>query len=121
MKHSLTSIAAIIVLAAASSALAHPLPKATVPAPNAVLTSSPPEIRMTFSEPLVAAFSGLELKDQAGASVALGPSAVDAKNKKQLAAPVKATLAAGTYTVNWHATSTDTHHVAGHFSFQVKP
>ena len=121
MKPDLMSIAATIVLAAATSAAAHPLPKATSPAPNAILTSSPPEIRMTFSEPLVAAFSGLELKDPAGASVALGASTVDAKNKKQLYALVKAPLAAGTYTVNWHAVSTDTHHVSGHFSFQEKP
>ncbi len=108
-------------LFAASAAGAHPLPKATTPAPNAVLATSPAEIRMTFSEGLVAAFSGLELKDQAGKAVDLGPSSVDSKNKKQLFAPVKAALGAGTYTVNWHAVAADTHHVSGHFSFQVKP
>ncbi len=114
-------IAALAALAVASVAAAHPLPKATSPAPNAVLTTSPAEIRMTFSEPLVAAFSGLELKTQAGAPVAIGASAVDRKNRRQLFAPVTAALAEGTYVVNWHAVAADTHHVAGHFSFQVKP
>ena len=119
MKTISLTLAAIVALAAASAAAAHPLPKKASPAPNAVLAASPAEIRITYSEPLVAAFSGLELKGPDGKTVALGASSVD--HKTQLAAPVKASLAAGTYTVNWHAVSTDTHHVAGHYSFQVKP
>ena len=121
MKNRLACIAVVAVMASTSVVAAHPLPKATSPAPNAVLTTSPSEIRMTFSEPLVAAFSGLELKTQAGAPVAIGASAVDRKDKRQLFAPVTAALAEGTYTVNWRAVAADTHHVAGHFSFQVKP
>ncbi len=46
---------------------------------------------------------------------------MDRKNRRQLFAPVTAALAEGTYVVNWHAVAADTHHVAGHFSFQVKP
>ena len=119
MKTIRSTIAVLAALAAATAAAAHPLPKAASPAPNAVLAASPAEIRITYSEPLVAAFSGLELKGPDGKTIALGPSTVD--HKTQLAAPVKATLGAGTYTVDWHAVSTDTHHVAGHYSFQVKP
>ncbi len=119
MKPISLTLAALVALAAASAAAAHPLPKAASPAPNAVLAASPAEIRITYSEPLVAAFSGLELKGPDGKAVALGASTVD--HKTQLAAPVKAPLVAGTYTVDWHAVSTDTHHVAGHYSFQVKP
>jgi methionine-rich copper-binding protein CopC len=114
----------LIALAAtfvASVAAAHPLPKAASPAPNAVLASSPPEIRITFSEGLAAAFSGIELTDASGRPVALGPSTVDPRDGKQLAAPVKAQLAPGTYVVTWRAVGDDTHHVAGHYSFQVKP
>jgi methionine-rich copper-binding protein CopC len=114
---SLLALAAVL----ATSAFAHPLPRSASPAPNAVLKSSPAEIRIAFSEGLVAAFSGLDLKDSTGKTVALGPAAVDPKDSKVLAAPVKATLAAGTYTVSWHAVGDDTHHVSGHYSFQVKP
>lgn len=112
---------ALAAAAFASAAGAHPLPRAASPAPNAVLSTSPSEIRITFSEGLVGAFSGLDLKDASGRTVALGASAVDARNKKQLAAPVKTRLAAGTYTVSWRAVGDDTHHVSGHYSFEVKP
>ena len=105
----------------ASAAIAHPLPRAAIPAPNEVLSASPPEIRITFSEGVVPAFSGLELKDAAGKTVSLGPTTIISPDKTQLAASVKAHLGPGTYTVFWRALGDDTHHVSGHYSFQVKP
>jgi methionine-rich copper-binding protein CopC len=111
----------LAVAAPASASFAHPLPKDAAPAPNAVLAASPREIRVTFSEALVPAFSGLGLADAAGKSVALGPATVDRYDSRVLAAPLKAQLAPGVYTVSWHAVGADTHHVAGHYSFQVKP
>lgn len=121
MRRSLSWLAACALVATASPAAAHPLPRAASPAPNATLSASPPEIRITFSEGLVAAFSGLTLKDASGKAMALGPSTVDPKDKKTLAAAVKATLAPGAYEVDWHAVGDDTHHVSGHYSFAVKP
>ncbi len=121
MKPTLFSVISALAALTAAAAVAHPLPKAASPAPNGVVTSAPKEVRITFSETLVAAFSGLELKDPTGKTVDLGPSSVGPKDKKQLSAPVTASLAPGTYTVAWHAVSTDTHHVAGHYTFQVKP
>jgi methionine-rich copper-binding protein CopC len=108
-------------MATASTSEAHPLPRAAIPAPNAVLTASPPEIKITFSEGLVPAFSGLALQDQAGHAAPLGPSTVDPSDKTTLRAAVTSALAPGTYTVTWHAVGDDTHHVGGHYSFQVKP
>ena len=121
MKRFAVPLLALAVAAFATSVTAHPLPRSASPTPNAVLGSSPTEIRITFSEDLVAAFSGLDLKDSTGKTVALGPAAVDPKDSKVLAAPVKATLGAGTYTVSWHAVGDDTHHVSGHYTFQIKP
>lgn len=121
MKITAASIAAVLAAALAFAADAHPRPRAASPAPNAVLTSSPTEIRITFSEGLVAAFSGIELKSPIGAPVAVGAAGVDPKDRKTLVAPVKARLGAGTYTVNWRAVGDDTHHVAGHYAFQMKP
>ena len=68
----------------------------------------------------MAAFSGLDLKDAGGKAVPLGP-AVSSTDSKVLAAPVKAQLGPGVYTVSWHVVGDDTHHVAGHYTFQVKP
>lgn len=116
----LSAVAAAAVFLA-STATAHPLPRAAAPAPNAVLAASPHEIRITFSEGLVPAFSGLELKDASGKTAALGPASVSPQDRTQLAAPVTAPLGPGAYTVNWHAVGDDTHHVSGHYSFQVKP
>jgi methionine-rich copper-binding protein CopC len=116
------SVAPLVAVAAVSTvAFAHPLPRAATPAPNAMLAASPPEIRITFSEGLVAAFCGVDLKDPAGKSVPLGPAVVSPTDSKVLAAPLRAGLAPGVYTVSWHALGADTHRVAGHYTFQVKP
>ena len=114
-------IAAAIASLASTAALGHPLPKVASPAPNAILSTSPTEIRIGFSEKLVAAFSGLELDNSKGLPVDTGPAAVNPKNKKEMAATIKTMLAPGIYTVKWHAVAADTHRVKGHYSFQVKP
>ena len=101
-------------------AFAHPKLMATVPAAD-VQAQPPQEIRLSFSEALVAKFSGLDLKDQDGKRVETGPAASDPKDGKQLIVPVKATLPPGRYTVEWHAVSEDTHRVKGRYSFEVKP
>jgi len=121
LRQSLGWMAAGFLVAMASLAGAHPLPRAATPAPNATLSASPPQISITFSEGLVPAFSGLVLKDAGGKAVALGPSKVDPKDKKTLTAAVLSALAPGTYEVDWHAVGDDTHHVSGHYSFDVKP
>jgi methionine-rich copper-binding protein CopC len=104
----------------ATSANAHPkLTSATPPADLSTL-SSPTEIRLTFSEGVIPKFSGLELKDQSGKTIATGPAATDPKDKKQLVVPLKTPLAVGGYTVNWHVVSEDTHRVRGQYSFRVE-
>jgi methionine-rich copper-binding protein CopC len=120
MKHLASAILTLAVAATTSVASAHPLLREASPTPNAVLRSSPPNIRITFSEALVAPFSGVEVKDGGGKAVAVGPTSVDPKDNAELVAPVPATLSPGTYTVQWHAVGADTHHVSGFYSFEVK-
>jgi hypothetical protein len=100
---------------------AHPLPKSASPKPNAVLAASPTEVRIGFSEGLVAAFSGIEVDDQSGKPVDTGDATLNPNDNKELIAPIKTKLMPGTYTVKWHAVGDDTHHVSGHYSFQVQP
>ncbi len=102
-------------------AFAHASLTGTAPKADASITTSPAEIRLVFSEELVAKFSGIELRDQTGKIVETGPAAVDPEDKKRLIIPVKATLTLGTYTVEWHAVSEDTHRVKGRYSFKVIP
>jgi methionine-rich copper-binding protein CopC len=117
-KQTLLLAASLVCLGAA--ARAHPLPKSADPKPNSVLTTSPTEIRIGFSEGLELAFTGLEIDDAGGKIVATGDAALDPNDTKMLIVPLRAKLARGTYTVKWHAVGLDTHRVSGHYSFQVK-
>ncbi|MBO0756881.1 MAG: copper homeostasis periplasmic binding protein CopC [Bradyrhizobiaceae bacterium] len=105
---------------AGSAANAHATLTSSKPQANAA-TTSPTELRLSFSEGVVAKFSGVELKDEGGKAVATGTATTDPKDKKQLVIPLSAPLAAGRYTVTWHVVSEDTHRVKGEYSFMVTP
>ena len=104
----------------ATSANAHPKLTSATPPADLSTSSSPTEIKLTFSEGVIPKFSGLNLKDQSGKTIATGPAATDPNDKKQLVVPLKAPLAAGGYTVNWHVVSEDTHRAQGKYSFRVE-
>jgi methionine-rich copper-binding protein CopC len=89
------------------------------PAADVSSKVSPKEIRLNFSEGVIAKFSGLELKDEGGKAVSTGLPVNDPGDRKQLVVPLPAPLMAGRSTVNWHAVSEDTHRVKGEYSFEV--
>ena len=116
-----TSMALLALFAApmlATAVDAHPTLKAANPAAEST-AAAPTEIRLTFSEGVIAKFSSAEVKDQAGKKVATGKLATDPKDRKQLIVPLQGPLTAGTYTVNWNVVSVDTHRVNGTYSFKV--
>ena len=96
----------------------HPTLKAANPAAEST-AAAPTEIRLTFSEGVIAKFSSAEVKDQAGKKVATGKLATDPKDQKQPIVPLQGPLTAGTYTVDWNVVSVDTHRVNGTYSFKV--
>lgn len=106
---------------AATQAMAHPKLTSSAPPADGIARAAPmtKEIRLNFSEGVIAKFSGLELRDESGKSVATGTPAVDLKDKKQLVVPLDAPLPAGKYRVMWHAVSEDTHRVKGEYSFTI--
>lgn len=112
-------LATLAMFTAASAANAHPKLESSDPAPDATVSSAPKEIRLNFSEGVLAKFSGIELKDAAGKPVATGEPATDPKDKKLLIVPVTANLTPDSYTVTWHAVSDDTHRVEGKYSFKL--
>lgn len=99
-------------------AMAHPRLLATSPAAAATGTS-PARLTLRFSEPLVARFSGIVLKDAQGRAIALQPLQLSTDRKQLSASPVQR-LAPGAYTTAWHAVSTDTHRVEGITRFTVR-
>jgi methionine-rich copper-binding protein CopC len=72
---------------AATEAMAHPKLTSSAPPADRIERAAPTtkEIRLNFSEGVIARFSGLELRDESGTSIATGIPAVDLKDKKQLA------------------------------------
>ena len=107
------------------AAQAHPELVQTMPAANAT-TTSPAKIELRFSERLVAEFSGANLlmvdmpgmkMDQPSQETAT--AVLGADGMTLTLTPAKP-LAAGTYRVDYHVVSTDTHKMAGTFSFRVK-
>lgn len=118
------TIAASIMIAVSllsSAASAHPELLSAEPAAGAPATTSPKQIKITFTEAVIPQFSGAEVKDQAGKAIATGKATVDPANRKQLVVPVNEPLPPGDYTVEWHAVSDDTHRVKGSYSFSVAP
>jgi methionine-rich copper-binding protein CopC len=118
-------VAATAALFAAAPALAHPKLVSATPAPNAVV-AAPARLQLTFSEALVANFSGVELvmTDMPGmkmsspmrmtVSTALGPDG------RTVVVTLAKPLPRGGYRIDWHVVSTDTHRVQGSYAFKVK-
>lgn len=123
------ALLAAIAVAAATPALAHPRLLRALPAQSAN-TGNVREISLTFSETLIAPLSGLDLvmtgmptASPSRKHIAMKVSGIRASlapDRKTLRASLARPLPAGTYDVNWHAVSTDTHRVSGKVSFTVR-
>lgn len=114
-------IAAIVVSMIPTAALAHAMLQKAVPPVGGTVTVSPSEIRLLFSEGVEPAFSRIALAASDGAALPTGKPTVDPHNRSVLIVKVGKTLAPGTYKVDWHAVSVDTHKTQGNFTFTVAP
>ena len=108
------------VAATPQAALAHAHLLQAQPAADATLHSSPKMVRLTFSEPLILSFSGLQVRDAAGHALHTGKAALD-PNRRVLTLPLRDRLPAGLYTVHWRAVSADTHRVEGRYQIRLAP
>src|SRR6202022_3537374 len=97
------TLAVLTMGALATPADAHPKLKSVSPAADVSSKISPNEIRLNFSEGVIAKFSGLELKDEAGKTITTGVPVNDTGDRSQLVVPLPSPLMAGRYTVTWHA------------------
>jgi len=104
----------------ASAAFAHAqLEKAAPPVGGTVASAS--EIRLEFSEGVEPKFTKVTLSGPGGSALPLGAAKTEPSNQAVLIVPITKALAAGAYTVHWHAVSVDTHYTQGTFEFTVKP
>lgn len=113
-------------LAVASPALAHPTLLSSQPAANATV-SKPTRIALAFNEKLVPQMSGLSVMmtgmpgmanhapmKMSGFKTSVSPDG------KTLIATFARPLPAGTYQVQWHVVSADTHRIEGKVAFTVR-
>lgn len=105
----------LLMLLAASPALAHAKLKSSDPAAGSHV-KSPNMVRLVFAEPLEPAFSGAELLDPAGKVIPV-PKSVGGATITLLPLALKP----GSYKVTWHAVGHDTHRLIGSFGFTVVP
>jgi methionine-rich copper-binding protein CopC len=101
-------------LAKPAPALAHAMLERSDPAAGAIVSASPPEIVITFSEALEPRFSSITLVDAAG-HVVPGTLHIEG-HTMSLAIP---RLRAGVFEVRWRALSVDTHITEGAYRFTV--
>jgi hypothetical protein len=115
-------IIAIVVLAAALLASpdvqAHAFLDHASPPVGSSVPSAPNVVTLWFTQELEPAFTTATVTDASGGTVTAGPAAVDPQDPMGLKVPLKP-LPPGTYTVEWHALSVDTHTTQGHFTFEV--
>lgn len=116
---------AVPAMLVAAPALAHPRLVAATPAADAVVPATN-RVQLTFSEPLVAAFSGatIQMTDMPGMKMnspmkmplqtGVGPDG------KTLVVTLARPLPRGTYRLDWHVVSGDTHRVAGTYNFKIR-
>ena len=111
---------AIVILALPVSAWAHAFLDYAEPAVGSEIKESPAVVKVWFTQKLEPAFSTLVVQNAKGEQVDKKDAHFDLKDATLFIVSVPV-LPPGTYTVVWHAVSTDTHKTGGTFKFTVKP
>lgn len=118
--------AAALMLGIAAPALAHPKLVSATPAANTAVSSTN-VITLSFSERLLPRLSGVEvtmigmpgMANHAPMKIA-GLKTAIGEDGKTLVTRFPRPLAAGTYKVDWHVVSADTHRINGSLTFTVR-
>lgn len=110
---------ALALALAASQALAHAHLKTASPADGATV-AAPAEITLGFTEELEVKLSNITVKDARGETVSVAAAEAVPGDRKALKVRLKP-VPPGAYSVEWAATSVDTHRVTGQYRFTVRP
>ena len=100
-------------------AVAHAFLKSATPAVGSTLQTAPATVEIIFSSSVEPEFSSIVVQDATGVRVDKNDTHLAAGDDMRLSVSV-GSLPFGTYTVIWHATSTDTHKTQGSFTFTVE-
>jgi copper resistance protein C len=114
-RSSLIAAAALALALAVGQARAHAMLDHAEPKVGNKVATLPREVTLWFSQKLELAFSRVTVTNAAGERVDTGKTRV---NGSQMSVSLRAG-GSGTYHVEWHVLSVDTHTTDGNFSFQV--
>ena len=122
---SITLVASVLLLAGAGppsrdAARRHLRLERSAPAADSVVTRSPGAIELWFSEKVELGATRVRLVGPDGMPVPLGAATQAKAAGSPVRASVTGALANGVYTVNWTATSGDSHVVKGTFRFTLR-
>lgn len=98
-----------------AGAHAHAMLSNSSPPVGGSVGSAPRQVSLSFTQSLEPSFSSVQVTDARGARVDLGKPQISGST---MTVGLKA-LSPGTYRVNWHVLSVDTHKTQGSFSFHV--
>lgn len=119
MKNIIATLAVIASLGfAPAAASAHAFLDHASPAVGSSVPAAPAVVNLRFNQNLESAFSTVTVTDKAGQRVDLDNVQMPQGQPTQLQVGLKQ-LSPGTYTVQWHVVSVDTHTTDGHFTFDV--
>jgi methionine-rich copper-binding protein CopC len=112
---SLIGMVPLLILLAAGEASAHAMLDHAEPRVGNKVATPPQQVTLWFTQKLEAAFSTITVTNAAGQRVDSGKIRVSGS---QMSVSLRGG-GTGTYRVNWHVLSTDTHTTEGNFTFQV--
>lgn len=107
----------VLIVAWVAAAAAHMAVRKTMPEAGAVLSESPQQIRIWFTQSPDPAISRLTLE---GADGAIGIGDTEVRDDRSLAAMLPSKLEPGAYTVKWRTAGDDGHTQRGDFAFTVR-
>jgi len=110
------ALAGTVLLAWAAPAAAHAQLDASSPAAGAVLAESPPDVTLTFNEPVEVSLGSVRVYDSDAERVDAGGARLEGGDT--VVAPL-GDLPDGSYVVTYRVVSADGHPVHGAFTFQV--
>jgi copper transport protein len=111
---------AAVALAVPAAAWAHAALLRTTPVASRTVNTAPPEVRLTYSEPIEPRFAIVSVTDAAGRQLASGQPRRAPGAPQTLITPLRH-APEGWYLVFWRVISADGHPVRGAFTFAVGP
>ena len=112
-------MAGAALLVTAPPASAHARLEGSDPIPGEVRPVAPKDVTLTFVEPVERADGAVQVFDDHLRLLTTGPVTSVGAEGNRLSVALPPDLTAGTYTVSWQVSSTDTHPVSGSFRFSI--